>query len=121
MRNDQPQPIPDDFITKWKKRCKDGTKDSRSRAVMRMRVPLQWTEPHREVCLEDQAEAVAHAHAESLRQGGLLVAFWRVVWHEGVAIIVVHHRGRRRRPVLTKAFALKVQQAKTPLLISEVA
>ena len=86
-----------------------------------MRVTLQWTEPHREGCLEDQAEAVAQAYAESLRRGGLLVAFWRVVWREGVAIIVVHHRGRRRRPVFSRAIALKIQQSKTPLLISEVA
>lgn len=72
-------------------------------------------------CRQDEAEAAALAHAERLRRGGLLVAFHRVVWREGVAVVAVHHRGRRRRPVLTPATALQIQRAQTPLLILDVA
>jgi len=72
-------------------------------------------------CRKDEAEAAALAHAERLRRGGLLVAFFRVVWRDGIAVVAVHHRGRRRRPLLSRAMALQVQQSKTPHLIAEVA
>lgn len=72
-------------------------------------------------CQRDQADSVAEALSDRLRRGGLLVAFHRVVWHEGVAVVAIHHRGRRRRPILTPTTALRIQQARTPLLILEVA
>jgi len=86
-----------------------------------MRIFTQLAAPHRVNCTKDQAETVAATYAESLRTSGLLVAFWRVVWQEGTAIIVVHHRGRRRRLVLSKAVALRVQQGQAPSLFADPA